>query len=164
MRDAIQRYVDAAQSLTEIPRARAEKIAKRLAGNGMIDRDQIRSVASDLVSRSRENSRRITQLVTNEIGRQIARLGLASADDVERLGQRVQAVEIALKDRRRAGAVPTRTATAPKTAKPVAASRVTARRTPTKRATARRPAAKRPATRPVARPVTRPSARRRPRR
>ena len=146
MRDAIQRYVDAAQSLTEIPRARAEQIAKRLAGSGLIDRAQIRSVAGDLVSRSRENSRRVTQLVTNEIGRQIARLGLASADDVERLRQRVQAVEVSLKTRRR---------TAPAKAAPKrapAARRTTTTRAPAARRTTRkRPPSRRPARRRTAR-------------
>jgi len=94
MRDAIRRYVDAAQSLTEIPRERAERIARRLASSGVIDREQIRSVASELVERSRENRRRLTGLVTTELGRQVSRLGLASKEDVERLRQRVQALEV----------------------------------------------------------------------
>src|SRR5438876_4537724 len=41
MRDAIKLYVDAAQSLTDIPRERAERIARLLAGNGLIDSGQI---------------------------------------------------------------------------------------------------------------------------
>ena len=97
MRDAIKRYVDAAQSLTEVPRERAERIAKRLAGNGMIDPTQIRSVASDLVERSRENSRRVTEMVTSEIRRQVSRIGFATQDDIERLGRRVQALELGFK-------------------------------------------------------------------
>jgi len=94
MRDAIKRYIDAAQSLTEIPRERAERIARRLASNGTIAPAQIRGVASDLVERSRENGRRVTEMVSTEIGRQVSRLGLASKDDVERLGRRVQALEV----------------------------------------------------------------------
>ena len=93
MRDAIRRYVDAAQSLTEIPRERAERIARRLAGNGMIDPDQIRSVASDIVKRSRENRRRVTDLVAGEIRRQASRVGFVSRDELDRLRQRVQALE-----------------------------------------------------------------------
>ena len=95
VRDAIRRYVEAAQSLTEIPRERAEQIARRLAGSGLIDREQIRSVASDIVERSRDNRRKVTDLVTREIRRQVARIGFASKDEVERLRQRVQALEIA---------------------------------------------------------------------
>jgi polyhydroxyalkanoate synthesis regulator phasin len=93
MRDAIRRYVDAAQSLTDVPRERAERIARRLASSELIDRKQIRGVATDLVERSRENRRRIADLVTNELGRQISRLGLASKVDVDRLSRRVGALE-----------------------------------------------------------------------
>jgi len=113
VRDAIKRYVEAAQSLTEVPRERAERIASRLAGAGMIDPAQIRGVAGDLVERSRENRRRLTDLVAREIRRQITRLGLASKDDVERLRQRVQALETAGRPRSRP-ARPRRASTASK--------------------------------------------------
>lgn len=95
MRDAIKRYVEAAQSITDIPRERAERVARRLAGSGLIDRGQIRGVTSDLVERSRENRRRLTDFVAGEIKRQVSRVGFASKNDVERLRQRVQALEIA---------------------------------------------------------------------
>ena len=107
MRDAIKRYVDTAQSLTDIPRERAERVAKRLASSGVIDPGQIRGVAADLVERSRENRRRITELVTTEIRRQVSRLGLASKDDVERLRQRVQALEVSVRSQRKASSVKT---------------------------------------------------------
>jgi polyhydroxyalkanoate synthesis regulator phasin len=116
VREALKRYVDAAQSLTEIPRERAERIARRLASNGLIDRDQILGVASDIVARSRENRRRVTGLVASEMRKQISRLGLASKDDVERLRQRVQALEISERRRRQERSKPAtprkRTATA----------------------------------------------------
>lgn len=102
MREAIRRYVDAAQSLTEIPRERAERIAQRLSGAGMIDPGQIRSVASDIVDRSRANRRKVTDLVAREIRRQASRIGFASKDEVERLRQRVQAIEIAQRRARQA--------------------------------------------------------------
>ena len=126
VRDAIKRYVEAAQSLTDVPRERAENIARRLAGTGLIDRDQIRSVASDIVGRSRENRRKVTDLVTREIKRQVSRVGFASRDEVERLRQRVQALEIA---QRRAKQSETRATTAGKPA----ARRQTARKRPAAR-------------------------------
>ena len=113
MRDAIRRYVEAAQSITEIPRERAERIARRLAGSGMIDSGQIRDVAADLVERSRENRRKLTDFVTREIRRQTSRVGFASKDEVERLRQRVQALEIS---DRRARQTRERPATAPRKA------------------------------------------------
>ncbi|MFY9587359.1 MAG: hypothetical protein WAT66_07895 [Actinomycetota bacterium] len=111
MRDAIRRYVDAAQSLTEVPRERAERIARKLSGSGLIDRGQIRDVASDLVDRSRENRRKLTDFITREIRRQVSRLGLARTSEVERLAQRVQALEVA---ERRARQTRVRASTAPK--------------------------------------------------
>ena len=106
VRDAIRRYVDAAQSLTEIPRERAERVAQRLAGSGLIDAGQIRSVASDIVDRSRANRRKVADLVSREIRRQVSRIGFASKDEVERLRQRVQALEIAQRRARQADRKP----------------------------------------------------------
>lgn len=94
VRDAIKRYVESAQSLSEIPRERAEQIARTLAGSGLIDREQIRGVASDIVGRSRDNRRKLTDLITREIRRQVSRIGFATKDEVERLRQRVQALEV----------------------------------------------------------------------
>ena len=126
VRDAIKRYVEAAQSFTDVPRERAEQIARRLAGSGLIDRTQIRSVASDIVGRSRDNRRKVTDLVTREIKRQVSRIGFASKDEVERLRQRVQALEIA---QRRAKQSENRATTA---RKPVA-KRQTAQKRPAAR-------------------------------
>lgn len=103
VRDAIKRYVEAAQSLTEVPRERAERIARTLAGSGLIDGGQIRGVASDIVGRSRENRRKLTDLIAREIRRQVSRIGFASKDEVERLRQRVQALEISERRIRQAG-------------------------------------------------------------
>ncbi len=111
MREAIKRYMDAAQSLTEVPRERAERVARRLAGSGMIDRGQIRDVASDLMERSRENRRKLTDFVAREIRRQVSRVGFATKSEVERLRQRVQALEIA---DRRARQTRVRSSTSPK--------------------------------------------------
>lgn len=112
VRDAIKRYVEAAQSLTEVPRERAERVARRLALGGLIDASQIRGVASDLVERSRENRRKVAELVAAEIRRQISRVGLASKDEVDRLRQRVQALEVSQRKSRQ-------TRTTARVAKPV---------------------------------------------
>ena len=127
VRNAIKRYVEAAQSLTEVPRERAEQIARTLAGSGLIDGGQIRGVASDIVGRSRENRRKLTDLVAREIRRQVSRVGFASKEEVERLRQRVQALEIS--ERR------IRQASERTRAKPKAATKAGATRKPT---TARR--------------------------
>jgi polyhydroxyalkanoate synthesis regulator phasin len=133
MKDAIKRYLDTAQSLTEIPRERAERVARRLSSSGVIDPSQIRGVASDLVERSRENRRRVTDLVTTEIRRQISRLGLATKDDVERLRQRVQALEVSARAQRKKPPTAARAAApAPVRAKKKPVTR--GRKTPARRA------------------------------
>ena len=126
VRNAIKRYVEAAQSLTEVPRERAEQIARTLAGSGLIDGGQIRGVASDIVGRSRENRRKLTDLVAREIRRQVSRVGFASKEEVERLRQRVQALEISERRMRQASE---------RTRAPKAATKAGATRKPT---TARR--------------------------
>lgn len=130
MRDAIKRYVETAQSLTEIPRERAEKVARRLAGSGFIDPGQIRGVAFDLVERSRENRRRVTEMVAREIRRQVSRLGIASADEMRRLTQRVQALEVSVRGAgtKRGSARTTQARPRPKTATPRGPGRPTARK------------------------------------
>ena len=102
MREAIKRYVEAAQSITEVPRERAERVARRLAGTGLIDREQMRDVAKDLVERSRENRHKLTDFVAREIRRQVSRVGFATKTEVERLRQRVQALEVAERRARQA--------------------------------------------------------------
>jgi polyhydroxyalkanoate synthesis regulator phasin len=131
VRDAIKRYVEAAQSLTEVPRERAEQIARTLAGSGLIDGGQIRGVASDIVGRSRENRRKLTDLIAREIRRQVSRIGFASKEEVERLRQRVQALEISDRRNRQAGErTPAKRTPATKAASKAGAAR--------KRTTARR--------------------------
>ncbi len=131
VRDAIKRYVEAVQSFSEVPRERAEQIARRLAGSGLIDRGQIRGAASDIVGRSRENRRRVTQLVTREIRRQVSRIGFATKDEVERLRQRVQALEAS--QRRAARSVKRRPPKAKTATRKPAAKRAPARKRPAAR-------------------------------
>jgi polyhydroxyalkanoate synthesis regulator phasin len=146
MRDSIKRYLDAAQSLTEIPRDRAEKVARRLAGTGLIDASQIRGVASELVERSRENRRRVTDMVAREIRRQVSRLGLASKDEIDRLKQRVQALEASQRSARSTRAASTGTASGRAATRGPSKTRTatTARRGP--KTAAKRPAGRRSTT------------------
>jgi polyhydroxyalkanoate synthesis regulator phasin len=152
MREAIKRYVDALQSLAEVPRERAETVARRLADGGLIRPSQIREVASDLVERSRTNRRRLTGAISREMRRQVGAIGLATKDDVERLGQRIQALEVSGRTNR-AGAK--RSAGRRPAARATVASGRAARTTA--RATARKPA--RSGTRSKARPRKRTSRR-----
>jgi polyhydroxyalkanoate synthesis regulator phasin len=89
MLDAFKRYTGAVGSLTEIPRKRAEQIASALAKQGLISTDQVRSLTEELVRRGKENRERIVEYVRREL----PRLGVASKSEVDRLRQRIQALE-----------------------------------------------------------------------
>lgn len=86
-------------------------------------REQIRGVASDIVGRGRENRKKVTELVAREIRRQVGRIGFATKDDVERLRQRVQALEVAQRRGKGAKAAP-----APAKRKPASRARTTRKR------------------------------------
>jgi polyhydroxyalkanoate synthesis regulator phasin len=89
MLDAFKRYTGAVGSFAEIPRKRAEQIASALASQGLISKDQVRSLTEDLVRRGKENRERVLEFVKREL----PRLGVASKNEVDRLRQRVQALE-----------------------------------------------------------------------
>lgn len=89
MLDALRRYAGALAGFAEIPRQRAEQIATALAKQGLISSDQARALATDLVRRSRANRERLRELLRKEM----PRLGVASQEELERLRQRVTALE-----------------------------------------------------------------------
>jgi polyhydroxyalkanoate synthesis regulator phasin len=89
MIDALKRYTQALSGLADVSRQRAEQIASALAKQGLVSTDQVRSIAQEIARRGEENRERIRELIRREL----PRLGVASRNDVERLKQRVQALE-----------------------------------------------------------------------
>lgn len=93
MLESIKQYAEALSGLTEVPRQRARRIATSLSKQGVIPTGQIRSVATNIVERSRENRHRLTELVTTQLRKQAGAIGLATSDEIERLRRRVIALE-----------------------------------------------------------------------
>ena len=93
MRDALQSYLTLAGGLTGLTRQRAVGAAKALVAQGEATAEQVQSLAEDLLSQTRQNSEAVTALVRYEVERALARLGLASGDEVVELLGRVQALE-----------------------------------------------------------------------
>lgn len=89
MLDAFKRYSSVVSGFAEVPRKRAEQIASALAKQGFVSSDQVRTLADDLMRRGRENRERLLDFVRREL----PRLGVASKTELERLRQRVQALE-----------------------------------------------------------------------
>ena len=109
--DGLRAYVQLANGLTEVTRARATAAARALidqnggAVAGQV-RQQVATMADELVTTSRANRELIVSLVDTEVERVAARLGLSAQEQLdrmteraERLERRVRELEIALGDR-----------------------------------------------------------------
>ena len=109
--DGLRAYVQLANGLTEVTRARATAAARALidqnggAVAGQV-RQQVATMAEELITTSRANRELIVSLVDSEVERVAARLGLVAQEQLdrmteraERLERRVRELEIALGDR-----------------------------------------------------------------
>lgn len=88
-----QRYVDAAGSLTQTTRKRAESIVRGLVKQGEIASDRAEKAVEELLNRSEENRKAVVSIVRTETERAVGRLGLARQADVDQLAKRVQELE-----------------------------------------------------------------------
>jgi polyhydroxyalkanoate synthesis regulator phasin len=91
--DALRKYVDAAVSVTDVPRERAERIFRDLADRGEVRARDLQKVAKEMADRSARNREELARLIRKEIRRQISSLGLATRNDVERLQSRIRKLE-----------------------------------------------------------------------
>src|SRR2546430_1764065 len=105
MQDAWRAYMDLALGLTETSRKRATKVAKKLVGKGGATAEQLQAMAEDLVTTSLANREALTRLVRYELERTLGRVGLATADEVTSLTNRVHELEEQLAEAK-AGEVP----------------------------------------------------------
>jgi polyhydroxyalkanoate synthesis regulator phasin len=91
MLDTVRRYVEAGrEALTP---KKAEELARAATREGQARRDQVTTVAKELLEWSRKNSERFLETIRSEVKRQLARAGVATKDDVESLKQRVRKLE-----------------------------------------------------------------------
>lgn len=89
MMDQMRSALQLAQSVVEIPKKRAEKIARQMMGGGNLKSTQVGALAEDIVKRSKQNAQMIQSVVSSEIRRQLKTLGVATRDDIERLSRRL---------------------------------------------------------------------------
>jgi polyhydroxyalkanoate synthesis regulator phasin len=93
--DLLKRLLDAGMTFTAMTQARAEDLIRDLVRAGEVQAEQAQSVIDELVDRSRRNSERLIDAVRTEIRQQMASLGLATKNDVERLERRIADVSAA---------------------------------------------------------------------
>lgn len=93
MQEAWRAYMDLALGFTQASRKQATKVARKLIGRGGATADQLQTMAEELVKTSLANRESLTRLVRNELERAVARLGLATAEEVADLTHRVRDLE-----------------------------------------------------------------------
>jgi polyhydroxyalkanoate synthesis regulator phasin len=134
VRDALKSYLALASGVTDVTRQRALAAAKALVAQGEATAEQVTTLAEDLVTQTRQNREAVVALVGFEVDRALGRVGLASADEVTALTERVRALEATVA-RLSSSATPASTGTKAAAAKSPAKS-------PAKKATAKKATAK----------------------
>jgi polyhydroxyalkanoate synthesis regulator phasin len=87
--DVLKRLLDAGMTFTAMTQARAEDLIRDLVRAGEVQAEQAQGVVDELVDRSRRNSERLIDAVRSEIRQQVANLGLATKDDIDRLERKI---------------------------------------------------------------------------
>ena len=93
MYDAWRAYLEVAMGLTQASRRRAEQIARDLIGKGGATASQLQNMAEELLAAGRANREALAKLVRYELERALGAVGLASADEVRALEERVRRLE-----------------------------------------------------------------------
>lgn len=93
MLEELRRVAIVTSGVAELTRNKAERVVRDLVKAGDVRKDQTSVVVKELLRRSAENRKELTNFVRSEIKHQIEGLGLASKRDVERLERRVARIE-----------------------------------------------------------------------
>ena len=93
MLEELRRVAVVTSGVAELTRNRAEQVVRDLVKAGDVRKDQTSTVVKELLRRSAENRKELTNFVRSEIKHQIEGLGLASKRDVERLERRLARLE-----------------------------------------------------------------------
>ncbi|HVA02803.1 MAG TPA: hypothetical protein VMU64_03565 [Acidimicrobiales bacterium] len=80
--DGLRRYVEAATTLTQITRSRAEELVRELIKAGELERHRAQEWVEDLVKTSRDRSEALVSTVRGEVRQQLKELGFTNVDDL----------------------------------------------------------------------------------
>ncbi|WP_326559383.1 phasin family protein [Micromonospora sp. NBC_01796] len=146
MQDAWRAYLELAMGVTESSRKRAQTVARKLVGQGGATAAQLQALAEELRSTGLANREAMTKLVRFEVERALGAVGLATADEVASLNERVAELERDLRGARAAAgpSTPPPAAAAPapagpeNTPEPVAKKAAVAKKAVAKKAVAKK--------------------------
>jgi polyhydroxyalkanoate synthesis regulator phasin len=119
MQDAVRTYLEVAMGLTDASRKRVRKVVKEAVGRGNATAGQMKSLTNDLLVSNVANREALAKLVRFEVDRALGVVGLATAEEVTELTDRVRDLENQLREAERNGSV----STAPPAAAPVRRAR-----------------------------------------
>lgn len=142
MQDAWRAYLELALGLTEAPRKKAQTVARKLVGSGGATAAQLQALAEEMVSTGMANREALTKIVRFEVDRALGAVGLATADEVADLTERVRHLERELREAKAAVPAPAAAQVRPVAKKTVArtvAQKTVANKTVAKKAVAERP-------------------------
>jgi len=160
--DGLRGYLQLANGLSDVTRERARAAAKTLVAQGEARvgavvptsvQAQVTTLTEDLIATSKANRHLLVNLVRSEVERSVARLGLASSQELDAAARRAKGLERRVAEleeelsrsatARKAANTRTRKATAKKsTAKKSTARKSTAKKSTAKKSTAKKSTAK----------------------
>lgn len=120
MLDELRRIALFTSGVAELSRDRAERLVKKAVKGGEVKKGQASTVVKSLVEVSRQNRKELLTLIRSELQNQIAKAGVATKRDVERLERRVARLEERAKAARAQASRPASGGAAKKPAKPTA--------------------------------------------
>ncbi|BFU43859.1 phasin family protein [Krasilnikovia sp. MM14-A1004] len=100
MQDAWRAYLEMALGLTEEPRRKVQKAAGDLINRGGETAAQLQGLVADVVGAGLANREALTTIVRYEVDRALGLVGLATAEEVADLTNRVRDLERQLRDAR----------------------------------------------------------------
>lgn len=152
MADAWRSYLEMAYGLSKTSRKKAEKAARELVGKSGAKASELQAMVEDLLATSGANRDALVELIRTELDRALNRVGLAKAEEVAALRERVAELEAAQAGSKSAAAdlAQAKPAASAVSAKPAAAKKGVAKKAVTKKAVTKTaapaPAAKKAAT------------------
>src|SRR4051812_10284673 len=93
MQEAMRTYLELAMGLTDTSRKRVRRVVKEAVGRGNATAGQVKALTSDVMAINAANRQALLKLVRFEVDRALGVVGLATADEVTELTDRVRDLE-----------------------------------------------------------------------
>jgi len=123
MLNDLRGYLQLANGLSDVTRAKAKEIAMELVNQGIAlstkapdIKGQVQELADDLLSTSRNNREMLLGLVTSEVDRAVSRMGFVREDELAAVRRHVQRLEKEIAELKNATAKPVKKVAAKKAA------------------------------------------------